>query len=172
MNDIDLDHPFKRRYEMSMPGSSPSESYAAHKSIESAICALANTGQIRVWTLQRSDEAHISGIYATLRGAVEGARHILADELVPPDNRDSIPIQEWAESQLEKMSVIGETDEESQRIKYEQYMFNEVQWEVIADLAPEDQELRYLLGDCGYKIRTSYGDTYYDWDIVWSELMP
>lgn len=168
---IDIENPFIDRYLEGMPGASPREAYAAHKAIEEAVAVLAESGQIRVWTLQRCDEDDISGVYVTLKGAIDGARHIMADELVPPYTPDTSP-EEWVSSLEEKMKTPGEEDEESQRLKYERYMFNEVQWEVIQSLEPSDEILAFLTGTSGYRVRTSYGDSSYEWDIIWNELMP
>jgi hypothetical protein len=165
-NDVDIDHPFRERFLAGRPGATPRAAYTAHQSIQAAISALAETGQVRVWTLQRHDEDYPSGTYVTLRGAIFGAVSILADELVPAVDGDTVE-ERIAAIQEQSQTPFGEIEHHS-RLKYQGYLANEVSWEILAHDEVEFGEVN--MG--GYLVRTSYGDTSYLWKIVWSEVLP
>lgn len=146
MYEFDIDHPFQQYYQQDMPRCSPPYVYEAHLAVQSAVQALADKGQVYVWTLvEENDEDGLSGVYASLRGAIEGAMSITTDDLVVTDD-----------------SVVPSP--EGTRL-YVTYLAPDTTWEFVTDPA---------LGNwTGFRFKTIDGaGNERRWTASWQELLP
>lgn len=146
MSEFDIDNPFKHLYRSDMPRCAPDAVNESHLAIQTAVQALADKGQVFVWVLEEHDESSVlSGVFASLRGAIEGAMSITTDEIVIHD-LDAVP------------------SPEDTRI-YVNYLSPDTKWEFVNDPA-----IGHWLG---FHIKTIDGaGAERHWTITWQELLP
>lgn len=161
----DINHPFANYYLPGSPRLSPRSVYRTQQALEKALSVLADYSQLRVWTITELEEGEptvLGGVYMTLKGAVNGARAILADMLVdmPQFSKDE---SNEREMEMEMASEDPTSDvPDHHRIKYVNYLLNEVNWEII------NNDNDFL----GHHLRVSYGEESMEWIINWHEVMP
>lgn len=165
---IDIENPFIKRFRKGGPGCTPESSYAAFQAIEQAVVALADSGQVRVWTLENVNDKCVGSIHATLAGAVQGAVNIMADELIsgPSFQRDLERLILDTEAAMETPKGRKEL---ADKATYHAYMCREIKWEISYETELEIGN-NFSLG--GYVVETTYGDEAQQWIIQWYEVIP
>lgn len=112
---------------------------------EAAISILADKGLVRIWRVMEVDSEgreETALLTASLSGAIDAARNLVIDTLVP----------------------IGEIDAET-RLSYVRYLSNDVTWEWDG----EPNEMWSLIG-YPFIITSPQGQTH--WTASWEELLP
>jgi hypothetical protein len=125
--------------------------HTARQSITDAVQALADTGQIKVWLLREhvvdDPELHLSGIYASLSGAIHGAQLLICDELIPYNEDQPF-------------------GQDPSRMNYVIYMVNDIAWEF-----DYPEEIRRNIGLYNFTT-TDPNKNQRKWQLDWHELMP
>lgn len=143
MPEFDIDNPFKHFYSSSLPRCAPDAVNESHLALQAAIQVLADKGQVYVWTLEEAGDG-VSGVYASLRGAIEGAVSITVDELLLSGEIPKNP---------------------AERRRLSDYLAQDVRWEFSRDPS--------VAAFLGVWIKTIDGaGTERHWTISWQELLP